>query len=563
MSARSQKSSTKAERIVKKAVREVKKAAKPKRKQRVQVGYRVPPTMENIRNRGAMRASARSDNPSNRITLGFTLPHLFPTPRQATAFNADPTAIANPFSLVPATWNSVKHFTLTPPSDQLVQDGQYLAGASRAPLQAQVEWKTYADNLLSVYAAQFIDEANPGLFVSRDYAWLQFSDGGVDVTLQGTSDPHYMTLVDADSDVNPHGLTYYNVDAAGRKGFWCDGSISAAYITSVSIEVFAAEPSVVPTGHMSFALDKWDGSGWRPTSRMIERLDIAGDVGSINIYEYGYYSLRWTFTGQSTFSGKSQCPFSWKLSHFGSGFGFSPIPRFDTVATSMSDVRVPAVSIMLTQNATVLTKGGTVVGVQLPPTEPWFSAFADADPFATISKLRGSWTGVLEKGIYGFMCPNDTPELGIQQPVYLDGEVIVGYFNPIKPIGGWIMVAAQVTADGTSVSGDFTNTIYPGGSAYLTTTHAVEFVTNNIWFSSGVPGYNASTYLRAIESLKAQEQWHENPLHIKDLFRSALGAGKKAIKMAPTVLKMLSLLAPELAPAAAVSSAIESIAHVL
>lgn len=562
MSARSGKQGNKAAKIVKKVVQEVKKEKRKKqRKSKPIVGYRVPPTMMNIARQHQMRASARQENPANRITLGFTLPHLFPTPRQATAFNADPTAIANPFTLVPATWNNAKHSNVTPPSNLLVSDGQYMAGASRAPLQAQVEWKVYADDQSSQYDAYFVDESNPGEFTSRDYAWLVFSDSNVETSLEGYSDPHFMKLNDAESDVNPHGQYYYNVDAAGRKGFWHDGSISAGYRSVVKIEVFQAQTAISPGGHMSFFLDKWDGSGWRPTPMLVERMDIAGNTDEIEIGEYGYYSLRWSFTGKATGWGKSQCPFSWSIVHYGSGFGFSPIPRFDTVATSLSDVRVPAVSIMLTQNSTVLTKGGSVTGVQLPPTEPWFSGFKDGDPYSTISKLRGAYSDVLEKGIYGFMCPNDTPELGIQQPVYLDGETIVGYFNPIKPVGGWILVAALVTADGTSTGGDFTTTQYPGGSAYLTTTHGVEFVTNNIWFSSGVPSYRADTYLRAVEALKTQVQWHENPLHIKDLFRSALGAGKKVVKMAPSILKMLSLLAPELAPAAAVSSAIETIAH--
>lgn len=565
MSARSQKQS-KTAKVVKEAIKEVKREQrrphkKNNRPARPTIGFRVPLTTANRKNLGQMRMSARQANPVNRLTLGFTLPHLFPTPRQATAFTSEPTAVANPFSLVPATWNSVRHNDVTPPSNLLVKDGQYMAAASRAPLQAQVAWNVYPDDQVAKYNAMFGDETHPGTFVDRDYAWAWASEGGANFTGSGYSDPHYMTLDDDASDVNPHGLVYYNVDAVGRKGFWFDGSISAGYMSTVNFVVHAADPTYSPAGHMSFGLEKWNGSIWEATPLADVRLDIAGDSGSIWINEPGYYCVKWQFLGSSTYIGKWSIPFSWFTRHYGSCFGFTPIPRFDTVASSMSDVRIPAVSIMLTQNSTVLTKGGTVTGVQLPPTEPWFSALKDSDPFGTITQLRGSYTGVLEKGIYGFLLPTDAPDLGIQRPVYLDGETIVGYNNPIAPPGGWIVVAAVVTADGATTSGDFTTTLFPGGSAYLTTTHGVEFVTNNIWFSSGVPRYSVATYDRAISSLKDQVQWHENPLHIKDLFRSALGAGTKVVKMAPTILKMLSLLAPELAPAAAVSSAIETIAH--
>lgn len=491
---------------------------------------------------------------SDPITLGLSLPHLFPTPRFSDQFTAGATAIANPFAVESRNWSEPNTIY------NAIPKGSYYAATSRSVLSNLVEWNNLPSDE-SVY--DFYFPANPlvpvsggnfekSMYISCPAILAADNDTAVDLN------PHYATsrYWAAPGYNSIHGYTYYNVDANARKGTWIEAgenttvTFGTAFAMSV-VNVTARASSVRPY--------KWNGDTWTPMQST-----IAFDPGTLNsttvwpCYSSGYYAFEVvTQVTASAVLTTLNYRISMVLKHIGSGFGFRPMPHVEEMALNIDGIRPSAVSIMLSPHPSVLNLGGEVAGVQLPPNEQWNSIFegTGVSPIDTIANLNGSYTGKLKDGIYGFLKPTSTDDFAMTEPFILLDDEISGYRNPLQPAGGWMVIAANVPATAPNV--------YAGALAYLTLAHGVEYRTTNVWLSVLAPKSTPQVFADAIYALRDVEQWHENPWHIKDIFKSVMSAGKTALKIAPTVAELISAFIPGVAPSKAVLASLSALGHAL
>lgn len=484
--------------------------------------------------------------------LGMTLPHAFATPRLSTVYADVPTAIANPFLLESVDWSTPSEAV-----DRMIPKGTFYMAASRSPLQALIRFHEYLVNQVSQYRFNFATPEDPQTNFTDTFSFeINLPTGALfpyDITVNDTCDPQFLVDDHWQDPLysHPHGYRYYTVDANGRKGFWVSNSNS-----QLLFEVLSTNDPLTMEGDTIFRLSKWDGSTWARTG-YITRVDFAlgpGSVNFLNIPNPGYWSLDVEFAGRALDATAQFLKFGIRLQGVGPQFGISTMPKLENVESSVQSMRTTAVSLMLTQRAPFLTQGGQVTGVQLPSGEPWYAALGAADPFDELSNYTSAVTRTLDTGIYGFLKPASQPEFNFFSPYeIIDGEV-VGYINPIEPPGSWLVVVANVVL----VTGS-----YAGGLAHLTASYGVEFVTDNIWFSSLPSTISPDAFTKALMELKNTQQWHENPMHFKELLRSAMSAGKTALRMAPTIAKMVSQFIPGVNPSVAVMDALSKLGHAL
>jgi hypothetical protein len=491
---------------------------------------------------------------SDPITLGLSLPHLFPTPRFSDQFTSGATAIANPFAVDSKNWSQPNTIY------NAIPKGSFYAATSRSVLSNLVEWKNLPSDD-SIYDCYF--PYNP---------LAQLSGGNFDKSMFITCPATLADMNESIVAINPHyavsrqwaqpgynsihGYTYYNVDANARKGTWLEAGENTNVVFGTSV---AMALTSITARAVSIRPYLWNGDTWTPLNAT-----AAFDPGTLNStiayvpVTSGYYAF--DAVVQVTSSAVINSLFfrmTMVVNHRGSGFGFSPMPHVEEMALNIDGLRASAISIMLSPHPSVLNLGGEVAGVQLPPNEQWNSIFegTGVSPIDTIANLNGSYTGKLKDGIYGFLKPTSTDDFQMVEPFILLDDEISGYRNPLQPAGGWLVIAATVPATSTNV--------YAGALAYLTIAHGVEYRTTNVWLSVANSNASPRVFSDAIYTLRDVAQWHENPWHIKDIFKSVMSAGKTALKVAPTIAELVSAFIPGMAPSKAILASLSALGHAL
>lgn len=480
----------------------------------------------------------------NPITLGFALPHLFPTPRFSDVFTGAPTAIANPFAVVNADWTSPDGS-----ANFAIPKGSYFAAVSRSPLSHSIEWKLLDATKSSIYDFYGPTPTSATPFSNR----FRIEVGGSiigDNSNNNPLSPHFSIARHwGDSLYNHiHGYKYFCVDAGELKGVWVDADVVAG-VSFFSFVVDLPCDTLGTTNRGAFVrCYVWNGDGW----------NIAGDtpvfqpgtLGSSAAFQpniSGYYA----FSVISNITYTTANP----VNHFfltfsqtlkGSGFGFSPLPKIEEMTQNVDGIRVSGVSIMLSPHPSAFNLGGEVAGVQLPPADSWHSVVNTKDIISVVTNLQTAYTGKLKNGIYGFMKPTSTADFAMTEPFIMIDSVVSAYYNPIQPPGGWLVVVAAVGANSTGGS-----STYPGGLAYLTLASGVEYRTTNVWLSVQPPSDDPLMFERGIAALRGVAQWHENPFHIKDIMKSVFSAGKTALRLAPSIANLVAQFVPGVNPSKA------------
>lgn len=493
---------------------------------------------------------------SDPITLGLSLPHLFPTPRFSDQFTSGPTAIANPFAVQSKNWSTPNTVY------NAIPKGCYYAATSRSVLSNLVEWRNLESDD-SVYDCYF--PYNPSFQISGtnfDKSLLLpcpciLADMNEHIV---QINPHYATsrFWGIPGYNSLHGFSYYQVDAGGRKGTWLEpGEVNGTYVTFGTSVVMPA--TNITANACSIRAYLWNGDSWTPVSSTAAFSPLTlNSTANFTPLVKGYYAFEAVVQiTSSAVMNTTSFRMTMVMMHKGSGFGFSPMPHVEEMALNIDGLRSTAISIMLSPHPSVLNLGGEVAGVQLPPSESWNSIVEGegSDPLNIISNMNGAYTGKLKDGIYGFLKPTSTEDFQMQEPFILYDEAITAYRNPVQPAGGWLVVTATVPATATNT--------FAGALAYLTLAHGVEYRTTNVWLSVQPPTSDPRVFSDAIYTLRSVTQWHENPWHIKDIFKSVMSAGKSALKLAPTIAELVSAFVPGVAPSKAILASLSALGHAL
>lgn len=240
-------------------------------------------------------------------------------------------------------------------------------------------------------------------------------------------------------------------------------------------------------------------------------INFSGSVTSpqnLRISKPGYYRLEYYATAGATAS-------SFTVSFLGNSsvFCHRTMPDLDNNILAQDGIRHNAAAVMYTNMASILDIQGQIAGYQSPQDKLWSTYALSTNPFTAVSLSQGSTTMKAANGMYGFLKPTQPTDLNIKKNILLDQAGIVHAFFPIYPDSDYIVLASNITTSG-------------GRSGYYTVSNGIEYLTNDVWREVEEPSIEKAVFDIGLNDLKKVPQFHENPLHLKDIWNSV----KKSVK---------------------------------
>jgi hypothetical protein len=454
----------------------------------------------------------------------ITLPQVFPPPRVPLGGTAAPTAVAKPFTIDQADWTIGSTDT-----GVIVPNGQMFVAMSRSPCTSTVRWELNPGNKPAVYQAIFYDKTTAANTATTD---ILVSPSELQIEMPYFIDANAGNLANS----HPHGDTYFPVDVAGRKAFFL--SATDAHGAALFVK---SQPELDVPFNVVVCVYRLEGREFvRLDDFAFDTYTAAVNSLTILIHKSGYYSLSVRTIGPAVAAGTyagtdATVSFNLQFAQLSDQFAIRPIPHFKDFNDIIASVRVNASALMMTPHPALLYLGGQVTGVQLPAPQDWIEIYERGDPFTYVNSLSTSKTFKLKSGIYGFHKPETLLEYEFTPTFVTKNEQIASVNNPIDFPGGWMVLAATVGLQDGS---------YPSGSCHLTFSYAVEFRTTNVWFDVESSPFRRNEMQTAIDMMEDITQWHENPFHIKDIMSSIASKGKSLLKIAPSLVKALSMFFP-------------------
>jgi len=379
----------------------------------------------------------------------------------------------------------------------------------------------------------------------------------------------------------PHGTVWFaaaDEDGSQRRFFWLDGGGSTG--TGAHVETSFTRSLTGSTQSFMLLIDRWTPQGLQEAVFAIQVAFPVGAATAVNtgiITESGYYCFSLTpdspptgSKGQSDLNnntssetmntkfGKSkilknpESSYSGDMKDLGSPvpstitvdyfrvrltgiscFGHKCIPGFEAECLSMDNYRVNGAAVMFTNTSSTLNEQGKVSGVQAPRGKFWYDYTAS---YAQVAGAPGSMRGVAKKGLYGFMKPSGDEDTQLRTYTESNGLVVMDSFWPLALEDQPAYLVIRASIDDAS-----------GQDGYFTYWWGIEWGTTNKWRNSVIPGGDPLTTMNVLRELKKLPQWHENPLHIKDILTGlknvARTAGRMFFQHAPTIMGIADTLA--------------------
>jgi hypothetical protein len=229
------------------------------------------------------------------------------------------------------------------------------------------------------------------------------------------------------------------------------------------------------------------------------------------------------------------------------GWLVNSVPNFDTKIGNVNNINVNALSVLVSDVSTILSKNGTVSGMQINQgfdipgvcinNLQSYQSLVD-NAAQGVSKRRS-----LETGMYAFMTPEDVEDFSYRKYMhYVSANGTVVLANASTPIEDFKSILAFVlfveTNSGSPIGGTYNRTF----------SYAVEFQTIDPWYYMTDQTLNSTARSELVDALRACPQFHENVFHLKDIFDFLKNAGKSILGIAPEIADVVSGVFPKTAP---------------
>lgn len=474
------------------------------------------------------------------------LPHTLPPVRLAMGFSQRPTALASPYFVEQVDWSK-----LPPNADgSIVDKGCTFAAVSRNPLCAIARpyfmGETFSYNGTRVankrwkYIAYFT--SHDGLEL-QDFQVGPLIDAAMTAPIIIPMNPQ--VFVDdnhGDSTfAHPHGRNYYAHDYAGRKCLHATCALDTPTRVTFSglyeywtVNVFMKSVN-----------------GWQVSDS--HEVPQNGSVATMFLTETGFYAFEIVTIIHSGAVQLNNLTMSFENGEYLGGalpsspvyvLGFGCLPDFDLMEVNVQVGRVLGASVMHTQDSAVLQKGGRCAAYQLPPDMMIHQVFGN--PVTQLANKPGAIQLPYEKGVFGFHVPTKVSDVDLSDiTIVSTSGIIAGYNNPLMPPSGWAVVGVSVST--TDVLNPYDGTA-PGAIGHATYSFGFEFATSTTWLDARLPRVSPAQTTAALEELGALagtgQQFHENPLHISEIMQSLRRFTGRALRLAPTLARVMTGLIP-------------------
>jgi len=324
-----------------------------------------------------------------------------------------------------------------------------------------------------------------------------------------------------DTEWAPHGPFLpcgFDNKMGERRFFWVDAN------TTMSIGGSSLSSGCVA----QFVVDRWDNGMLQEDVETSAAVESGALDTTMNLAAPGYYSLKYTSSGtlKVTIINSSAA----------SSFKHRPLPGFLDRIETISKIMVTSASIMLTNKVANIDLAGDVTGIQLPCGMDWFdTVYETGTPAETIRNLNGQKTIGFKNGGYGFIKPEDKREFSATSDWRIDpvNNITATYFPLFDRAGCYLIYA--VVNDSNGRQGDWV------------VAANVQYGTTDVWTPVDLPRTDFNTFMKAVDSIKNFESFHQNESHLTELWDTIKTTAKEVVngveKYGPIVADVASVLA--------------------
>lgn len=474
----------------------------------------------------------------------LTLPGVETTQRWSSPFSSKKTAVAEPFSIIPANWGQVPTSTSSAYYQQMLQEETALF-LFRNPLRAAIFYDQNGGGAQTSYQAQF-----DGLTGTSNS--LQLTQLG-NIPLTAAPEISYLTGTTA---YIPHGSKLFCGAVANHNGafIWLD----ATQTIRVTVSCSSASLSSYPVG-VQLVLDLYGPEGFvseaysgnvllNSTASQTLTITTVGSGSPTNVQYGGYYAPRFNISCNNGLLNASNVVTLYNLRAEDYGVGGGPpvngvshfchlsLPYLSSNAASTRGIRITGLSAMYTNTSAEIQLGGTISGYQSGTDDNWLNYIAqNGQPsLQLVSSAQDSVTLNASRGMYGFMKPTDERDFEFKDDLVVD-------------IGGNICDTSYLLDSQDSFVVMIVNNPNPTGcSGYYTFRYAIEYLTSDPWRSTGVSLIDESLSSQAIARIRDIEQFYENTTHWSDIFDKVksvvTSVAQAAVKYGPYLLQGARML---------------------
>lgn len=418
--------------------------------------------------------------------------------RFVSEFTTQSTAVAHPYEVHDAEFDTI---------------GETVAMVFRDPVRSCVEYHTV--NGATVYQAKTV---TIGGVESSTFTLAAAAPNNVLITPNEVVFPNISKFDYVSGD--PFNGQTMGVGVAPQLesgAVWLEDPNTQLSITTTAL--LGGTPSMTPI------LYKWDGMNF------VEARNSANIVGTgttttgiQSAADRGYYVL-----GFRNSSGSNCVSFTFTLQltypDAASVYAHKAIPFLENHFLSADDIRINALSLMLTNKAAPISRSGQVAAVQSPAGIPW-SAWS----FSNVSTANEGKVLEAVNGIYIFGKPTQPGDFDYRDPITNNAVVEFKVSFPLRDDRQYLVIAAKIPD-------------VAGQSCYWTRAYGIEFVTSDQWYDRCRPEMSEDIFRQTLVIIRDLEAIHENPLHWTDIVNFAKKVAKGVIKYGPTVMTIAKLLA--------------------
>lgn len=430
--------------------------------------------------------------------------------RWASEFSQNDTAIAEPFRIVEPEFANSTH-GLNPYFD----DDQGLSVLFRGVECAAIVYDQNPQILNKTYAPVF--RLSDGTIA---YGTLNSGNAFIVPVPGETAVELVMPYAKAVTAYAPHGPILYAGAVSGttQRFLWVDEG-----------DVITVNAGDGVTGDVTWILDRYDATGLNKYalsafvsysgSDIVTTIKNAGDP-------QGYYAIRVNNEGSANLDMKIN---DIAIGGTGCCMAHLPLPDLEKNLSRETGVRVTALSMMYTNTSPVLELGGNISGYQFGPKDDWLDLLTN-DVATLLHSKRGSVTIDIRRGLHGYLKPTQPKDFELLSCTELDDQGnLVDSFYPLDDRGAFLAMAMTTSSAGT------------GNQGYLTFRYGIEYLTSDTWASISSADVPDEVFKEALGKLRTLDQFHENPLHMKELWAKIKNGAKKVIgfisKNGPSIIK--------------------------
>jgi len=449
------------------------------------------------REKVSIKASMRT------IMRAIAAPTTGPTVRWASVYEADQTAIASPYAEVDQAWPS----GTTSTTSRALNPDEMMIVKRRDPSCSTIEYDVNTSGDTAQYNFTFVNNENGGT-TAPVLQWKPLLIGEAEV-----EPPVACLQIAAGQNWSPDGPT----SPVGRhqqmkSAFWQDNGT----VLNVALAGLTSGQTVECIQYF-LQNNEWIKAG-------VITLSVGSPIASLSPPNgQGYYTVTFHQTAGSTEVINSSITMNLTIS--GSRFAHKPMKSVLQAGASLGPIRSIGSAVQYTNTTAPNFATGSVIGVQVPNSTQWFTLTS----FAVIGGLDKAKLQQFDakKGIYGFIRPSDQKDFD-----YYDSDFMFdGLGNLVKlsfsivPKSPIIILFVKGGEGATSQSGKWISY------------DAIEFLTTNQLYNLASPLNEPEEFQAAVSATKKIAQFHENPLHLKEIGGAIAKVAELIMKYGPMVMQ--------------------------